>query len=307
MSNTPADARAARYLPDATQREAIRALWGHRYADAWVPRAAAALIEAADRWNLELGAPLSDGLGSIVAEVTLSDGTPAILKTAHCPTVAALEATALQAWDGQPTPQLLEHDSILGANLCSRLVPNNGTYTPADVVELSGRLKDTPLTYRYLPEATSAYDRILGWARQHRAGTPHHAQQLADAAVAERIFQTISVLEPHVMCHGDFSHKNLMPTDTGLHTYDPLPVLAPAYLDLAKWIAWGGADADTSLFELAQAVIDADRRVNEDRFWPWVWAAAVCDNGESRRASAHRTHFISDLRGCARQFAEGPK
>ncbi len=76
------------------------------------------------RWSLTVGAASAgDGSCSWVAPVTLSDGTPAVLKVGMPHFGGEHEIQGLRFWNGDPTVRLLNGDEELGAMLLERCHP----------------------------------------------------------------------------------------------------------------------------------------------------------------------------------------
>ena len=78
------------------------------------------------RWGLALGHPIWGGTTSLVVEVGLPDGTPAILKIQYADRECENEAAAMSAWNGDGAARLYAYDPQQHALLLERCSP--GTY-----------------------------------------------------------------------------------------------------------------------------------------------------------------------------------
>jgi streptomycin 6-kinase len=89
----------------------------------WIDELPALVAGLAEEWELTPQRPLEGGTESFVLEVTLGDGTPAVLKlVVPRPFEAAgHEITVLQLAGGEGCPLLLRHDRERGALLLERL------------------------------------------------------------------------------------------------------------------------------------------------------------------------------------------
>src|SRR5258708_3378330 len=63
-----------------------------------------------ERWSLTLGEPYEQGAAGYTTRVTLSDGTPAVLKLSTPHRESEHEGDALRAWDGDGAIRLLAHE-----------------------------------------------------------------------------------------------------------------------------------------------------------------------------------------------------
>lgn len=84
------------------------------------------LHRLASAWNLAVGQTYADATEAVVVNVTLRDGSPAVLKLVVPQSAGAVrhEATVLRLCDGRGCVKLLRHDLDEGALLLERLGPS---------------------------------------------------------------------------------------------------------------------------------------------------------------------------------------
>ena len=108
------------HIPDVVRSKAVVA-----GASAWLEDLPAWIADVAAAWGLSIGRALDGGTESFVAEVTLPDGEPAVLKMLiPRDGAAAQEITALRLADGRGCARLLRADETRGALLLERLGPS---------------------------------------------------------------------------------------------------------------------------------------------------------------------------------------
>src|SRR3954449_11758332 len=105
-------------IPDVVRKKA-RAVG----ADAWVDELPALVRDIEAEWQIVVGRAYRDSTEAYVAEATLADGTPAVLKllVPRDGDAAAHEATVLRIAAGEGCPRLLRDDVGRGALLLERL------------------------------------------------------------------------------------------------------------------------------------------------------------------------------------------
>src|SRR4051794_41939556 len=105
-------------VPDVV-REKARAV----EADGWVDELPRLVASLETEWQIGVGRAYRDSTEAYVAEATLADGTPAVLKllVPRDGDAAAHEATVLRIAAGEGCPRLLGDDVERGALLLERL------------------------------------------------------------------------------------------------------------------------------------------------------------------------------------------
>ena len=109
-------------LPDVVRNRAIAE--GHGW---WVDELADIVRGLERNWSIRVGATYDEGTEEFVADATLDDGTPAVLKVLvprRGGGVDDHEATVLRLADGERCPVLHLEDAARGALLMERLGPS---------------------------------------------------------------------------------------------------------------------------------------------------------------------------------------
>ncbi len=108
-------------VPAVVRNEAVA-----RGAEAWLDELPALVRGLEDEWDLSVGRTYPDATEAFVAEATLGDGTPAVLKVPvpRSGGAARHEITVLRLAGGEGCARLLRHDEVRGALLLERLGPS---------------------------------------------------------------------------------------------------------------------------------------------------------------------------------------
>jgi streptomycin 6-kinase len=95
-------------------------------AEAWVDDLPDLIASFEREWSITVGRPFDDSTEAFVAEATLDDGTPAVLKLVmpRDANAAEHEITVLRLAEGEGCVQMLRHDDTRGAMLIERLGPS---------------------------------------------------------------------------------------------------------------------------------------------------------------------------------------
>jgi streptomycin 6-kinase len=212
-------------------------------ADRWLADLPRLVADLEAEWSVSVARPYPYATEAFVAEASLSDGTPAVLKLLipHEGTVVGHEITMLQLAGGQGCVSLLRHDAARGALLLERLGPS--------LFEL-GR----PLTQRLEILVTTA---TTLWRPAAGAGLPTGADKAgrlvdfvttqweelghpcSEAAVDQAVACAARRVAAHdderaVLVHGDVHQLNALqvPGHTSFKLVDPEGLLAEAECDL---------------------------------------------------------------------------
>ena len=107
----------------------------------WISSLPDLVAALAERWHLTLDGPIHHGTLAIIIEAHRG-GMPCVLKVSWQNDTTALEATALQLWNGHGAIQLLDSEPALGALLLERLDARRtlGTLAIGEAVPIAGRL-----------------------------------------------------------------------------------------------------------------------------------------------------------------------
>jgi len=213
--------------------------WEGDTARAWLARLPALVAEIAERWDLDVGAPLQPG-GNIswVAPVRRrSDGLDAILKVQLPHPESAPEALALRAWAGDGAVRLYDDDPQRCALLiesCSpggALVDASGPFDAARIGSAIG----ARLHRAVPPEGLSGLEDLLdAWAdevEEHLAPRPGRDPGLVRRALETMRTRPRACTDP-VLLHGDLNPTNVLSAQReDWLAIDPKPVVGDAAYD----------------------------------------------------------------------------
>jgi len=163
---------------------------GRADAAPWVERLPRLVAECVEQWSLRLGPMYPAANIAYVAEATLSDGSPAVLKIDFPDVFDACEAEALLPWDGRGAVRLLAHDPERRALLIERCVPGTELWELGEdeasehIVSVLSRLwRPAPLEHEFGLLAEEA----ARWAEELPVDWEAHGRpferELLDAAV----------------------------------------------------------------------------------------------------------------------------
>ncbi|HEY1915420.1 MAG TPA: aminoglycoside phosphotransferase family protein [Streptosporangiaceae bacterium] len=224
-------------VPAAVRNKALTA--GAR---SWLRDLPGLVAELEQEWSISVGRPHEDATEAFVAEATLADGTPAVLKlhVARPGDHARREVTVLRLADGEGCARLLRADVARGALLLERL--------GRSLYELA-----LPMTRRHEILCTAAarvWRRVPGCAlptgadkaRRLTDSIPADWEELgrpcSQRAVADALSCLARRLRAHdderaVLVHGDVHQWNaLQASGGGFKLVDPDGLLAEAECDL---------------------------------------------------------------------------
>ena len=208
-------------------------------AAAWLDALPDLVAELAEAWDLTVGRPFPDATEAYVAEATLGDGEPAVLKLCipRSLDAARLEITVLRLADGDGCVRLLRDDVDRGALLLERLGPSlHDLGLPVRqqhevLVETARRVWRPAAGWgltsgaekgRWLIESITSTWEELGRPCSERA--IDHAVACAERRVAAHDD------ERAVLVHGDVHEWNALQAGDGFKLVDPDGLLAePAY------------------------------------------------------------------------------
>lgn len=221
-------------LPEAFRRQIITTFAPH--GAGWLKELPDLLEWSAERWGLQIG-PTFGGLSfNYVAEASLPDGTPVVLKLGVPREELDTEIDALRLYDGQGACRLLDADAERGALLLERLLPGDTLLSLADdaatvvAAEVMAKLWHAPPPGHRFPS-------VADWAAGLAELRPHFGgscgpfpEWLVDRA--EGLFRELLPSQgPTVVLHGDLHHYNILAaTRAPWLAIDPKGVIGePAY------------------------------------------------------------------------------
>ena len=183
---------------------------------AWLDRLPAILAACEERWNLTIGAPVSNLSFNYVAPAVLADGTEVILKTGLTDEFPS-QPEALRHFDGHGMVQLLAYDEHDAAMLLERLKP--GTSLRAvedDEAAISAAAAVMRKIWRPLPQKHYPFPTVCDWGKGfarlrnlYNGGTGPFPPAIFDKA--EKLYTELSasMTEP-VLLHGDLHQDNIL-------------------------------------------------------------------------------------------------
>ncbi len=213
----------------------------------WLARLPGLVTSAAARWDLEVGAPYTQGRSSWCASARARSGPwagrEAVLKISYPHDEAAAEAAGLRLWQGRGSAALLDVDGW--DLLLERCKP--GTALSEDSRSVAERLTEAAMALRSLHEAGRGVadpgaafplmvDVCAGWARTltERAAAVRYSSApvpLDDGLV--RVAAEFLSRPPRataVVVHGDANPGNLLRVGNRWGWIDPKPMIGdPAY------------------------------------------------------------------------------
>jgi streptomycin 6-kinase len=208
----------------------------------WWLDALPALVVSIERdWSIKVGRTLTGGTEAYVAEATMADGTPAVLKllVPRGDDVAMYEIAALRLADGQGCARLLRDDAERGAMLLERL----GRSLFELKLPIQPRLEIISSTVARmwrpaggcgLPTGAEKGRWLIGFITKlwEELDRPCSERAVAYAlACADRRIAAHDD-ERSVLVHGDAHQWNTLEADGGYKLIDPDGLLAEAEYDL---------------------------------------------------------------------------
>jgi streptomycin 6-kinase len=228
-------------LQGVTLPSAVRAKALAIGADRWLAELPALVADLCQQWSITVGRTYQDATEAYVAEATLSDGTPAVLKVLVPRDLdsAEHEITVLRLTNGTGCVRLLRYDVARGALLLERL--------GRSLYELG-----LPIDQRHEILVTAAQQ---VWRPAPGCGLPTGAEkgrwlqsyisrtwaELDHPCRTETVTHALACasrrIEAHddaraVLVHGDVHQWNALAADDGFKLVDPDGLLAEAEYDL---------------------------------------------------------------------------
>jgi streptomycin 6-kinase len=208
--------------------------------EAWLNDLPNLIVELAERWGLQLGAPFDRGPSvSWVAPAGDVEGIPAVLKVGMPHREARTEGAGLRFFAGQGAVRLFRADDALFALLEERCVPGDDLWElPA---QEGNRVAADLLRSLWRPaEGTGPIERLSDLATEWQAEIPRlcpdYPAELVELAVglAGELATSQSQL---VVLHGDFNPSNILNSQRGWLSIDCKPLVGEAAFDLGQLLA----------------------------------------------------------------------
>jgi streptomycin 6-kinase len=208
---------------------------------AWLGELPGLVAEIERDWQITVGRPYDGATEAFVAEATLADGTPAVLKLV-IPRVGAharREITALRLTDGQGCVRLLKSDASRGALLLERL----GRSLDQLSLPLAARQEILCATVERvwrpapdcgLPTGADTGRRLTAYITTTWAELDHPCSRRAVDYALECAARRIKAHDDEraVLVHGDLHQWNVLEAPGGFKLVDPDGLLAEAEYDL---------------------------------------------------------------------------
>lgn len=268
---------------DAGARQRLTARFGGEVA-AWFEELPGVLAALADRWQLEIGAPVPRGSVSVVFWCRMSDGRRGVLKASPDRARLAFEAAALAGWHTAATPAVVALDEQLGALLMEAVEPGtplvvSAAYPALDSVArlLTSLHSSGAPSPSYPPagqRAAALFRSSLKLYERHTELTALVPPQLYERGhrLADRLARRDG---PAVLLHGDLTPSNILDggPGRGLVAIDPAPCLGDPAFDAVDLILWQ-AD-DLAAIEARAGRLAVATGVAAERFLDWCVAFAA--------------------------------
>lgn len=212
-------------------------------ADGWLRDLPRLIADLEAEWSVAVGRPYPNATEALVAEATLADGKPAVLRLRipHDGAAVAHEITMLQLAGGRGCAGLLRHDAARGALLLERLGPSlyelgRPFAQRLEILAATAAAVWRPAAGCSLPTGADKARRLADYitSQWETLGRPCTAAAVEDAlaCAARRIAAHDD--ERAVLVHGDVHQLNALQVPGGdtFKLIDPDGLLAEAECDL---------------------------------------------------------------------------
>ena len=209
----------------------------------WLDRLPELAVSCAERWRLQLGAPLPGGNVALVLGAMREDGAQAVLKISFPEEESEHEPDALAHWGGRGAVRLLERDDDRRAILLERVSPGSPLWDVADdeaatvtAAQLLRRLHGLPIRAGH-PFASLA-DAAARWSETIPADWRHTGRSFSPRLVDLAVDACRTLVEDpvgEVLLHQDFHGGNVLRSgaDEWL-AIDPKPLVGDPAFDAAS-------------------------------------------------------------------------
>ena len=201
--------------------------------DKWLAELPDLLVQAARRWDLQLGAPFLLSYNYVCAAVR-RDGAEAVLKIGVPNRELTSEINTLRLYNGQGACRILEADVEKGMLLLECLRPGTMLVTLKDddqATEIAAEVMKK--IHRPVPQQ-DGFLSLRGWFNELKKLRPLFGG--GTGPFPEKTFATVEGLirelfaehRPQVLLHGDFHHFNILSSERGWLVIDPKGVAGAA-------------------------------------------------------------------------------
>jgi streptomycin 6-kinase len=205
-------------------------------AEIWLAALPDLLVQAARRWDLQLGASFLLSYNYVCAAAR-GDGTQAVLKIGVPNRELTSEIHTLRLYNGQGACRLLEADAEAGMLLLERLRPGSMLVTLQDDDRATAIAADVMKKIHRPVPPQEEFLSLGGWFAELKKLRPHFVG--GTGPFPEKTFATVEGLlrelfaehHPQVLLHGDFHHFNILSSERGWLVIDPKGVSGAAEYD----------------------------------------------------------------------------
>ena len=204
----------------------------------WLEQLPDLVSDCAHRWRLSIGKPFGNLSYNYVLQVTLEDGTPAVLKAGVPRPEIGREIAAMELYNGRGAAKLLAADAELGILLLEQLQPGSvlhqavdddqATRIAAQLMQTLWRPAPSTLPFRPLKQWTRALNRI----NEQTTPLPWILVDKAQKLFAELFTST----DREVVLHGDLHHENILKSGQQWLAIDPKGIVGDPYYEPAPFL-----------------------------------------------------------------------
>jgi streptomycin 6-kinase len=255
-------------------------------AEAWCTGLPGLVDAVTQAWRLRVAALMPAGANSVVLSCRSDDGEQVVLKLTPDVTIAAQEATALQAWSAcRHVVALLDHDVERGALLLESVRPgvklsgDPGGWSLDDVAPMFAELWRPGLIGpdSGFPELSERVDVVFDLARRRLGRWPAVNARIGQGVVERSLARSreLAVQGPVGLVHGDLHPGNVLRAgDRGVVAIDPRPCSGDQATDAVDWMLSDVTDEQGLEKRIDWLALNVPG-VDPARVWAWCQAMAV--------------------------------
>ena len=247
-------------------------------ASAWLDALESLVAAMAREWGLTIGTTFTDATEALVTEVTLDDGTPAVLKllVPRDDQAAHHEITVLRLAAGDGCVQLLRSDAARGALLLERLGPSLHDLGLPLTERLVILTAAASRVWRPAPDAGLPTGADKGrWLADFIVATWHELDRPCSARVVDHALACAERRiaahddERAVLVHGDVHEWNALRSGDGYKLVDPDGLHAEAAYDLGVLMREDPIDLRSGDPRERAHWLGAQAGLDPDAIWEW--------------------------------------
>lgn len=259
---------------------------------AWIEQSKAKIESLANKWDIELLEVLEGGALSICV-LSKCESDKVVLKYPTTKQSGVLEYNTLNLWT-EGTPKTLRFDEDTGAFLMSFIKNNNKKYDYKDLITLCGKINiKLNGKNQIINSIVQNINLRISWAEE-RFQNEKYLKEKKYLDIAKKEIMSFIKDDSIYLNHGDLQDKNLINTDEGLKTLDPMPGIGPKYFDLAFWLAL--SNEGEAMINIVKKITSELEDLDYDYFLKFVWCLAVIENRPYiAKGTQRRTEFIDEF------------